>query len=109
MLKIWALLVKGLQSCQLSNFENDSTAPGFEPGPNAIAHALAGMAEAADFFLRTPTLTASNFAALWPIDPKFLAFIDQNPFSKCAKFQDAGGILRVAFAWSNWPHLHRGY
>ena len=59
-----SLLVKGLQSCRPSNFEDDSTAPGFEPGPNAIAHALAGMAEAADFFLRTPTLTASNFAAL---------------------------------------------
>ena len=35
--------------------------------------------------------------------------VDLNPFSKCAKFQDAGGILRVAFAWPNWPHLHRGY
>ena len=56
--------MKGFQSCQLSNFENDSTLPGIEPGPNAIAHNLGGMAEAADFFLRTPTLTASNFAAL---------------------------------------------
>ena len=87
MLKIWALLVKGLQSCRLSNFENDSTAPGFEPGPNAIAHALAGMAEAADFFLRTPTLTASNFAALWPTDPKFLALKDLNVLKKYIKYQ----------------------
>ena len=64
MLKIWALLVKGLQSCWLSNFENDSSSPGIEPGPNAIAHNSGGMAEAADFFLRAPTLTASNFKAL---------------------------------------------
>ena len=109
MLKIWALLVKGLQSCRLSNFENDSTAPGFEPGPNGIAHALAGMAEAADFFLRTPTLTASNFAALWPTDPKFLALKDLNLFLKCVKFQDAGSILKVDFARSKWHHFHRVY
>ena len=43
--------------------------PGSIPGKlktrlNALAHNLAGMAEAADFFLRTPTLAASNFAAL---------------------------------------------
>ena len=64
MLKIVGLKVKGLQSCRLSNFENDSTPSGLEPGPNAIAHTSAGMAEAADFFLRTPTLTATNFKAL---------------------------------------------
>ena len=34
-----------------------------EPGPYALAHTLGGMAKAADFFLRTPTLKASNFAA----------------------------------------------
>ena len=102
-------LIRAPFVCQLSNFKNDLTPGRLEPGPNGIAHTSAGMAEAADFFLRTPTLTASNFAALWSTDPKFLAFIDLNPFSKCVKFQDAGGILRVAFAWSNWPHLHRGY
>ena len=32
--------------------------------PNVLAHTLGGMAEAADFFLKTPKLTASNFAAL---------------------------------------------
>ena len=61
---IWGLLVKGLQSCWLSNFENDLTPGGLKPGPIALAHTSAGMAEAADFFLRSPTLTASNFAAL---------------------------------------------
>ena len=48
----------------MSNFENDSTAPGIEPGPNAIAHNMGGMAEAADFFLRIPTLTASNLSCV---------------------------------------------
>ena len=64
MLKIWSLLVKGLQSYQPSNFENDSTPGVLEPGPNALAHNSGGMAEAADFFLGTPTLTTINFAAL---------------------------------------------
>ena len=63
-LKYFGLLVKGLQSYQLSNFENDSTPSQLEPGPIAIAHNLGGMAEAADFLLRTPKLTASNFAVL---------------------------------------------
>ena len=35
-----------------------------KPGPNALAHTSAVKAEAADFFLRPPTLTASNFEAL---------------------------------------------
>ena len=52
------------QRASKSNFENDRSGPGNELGLNALAHKLGGMAEAADFFLRTPTLTASNFAAL---------------------------------------------
>ena len=55
---------KGLQSYQPSNFENDWSGPGIEPRLNAIAHNSGGMAEVADFFLRTPTFKASNFAAL---------------------------------------------
>ena len=35
-----------------------------------------GRGRPADFFLRPPTLTASNFAAVWPTDPKFLAIKD---------------------------------
>ena len=85
MLKNMSLQVKGLQSCQLSNFENDSILPGIEPGQNAIAHNSGGMAEAADFFLRTPTLTASNFAALSPTDPKFSAIKDLFPFKTVSK------------------------
>ena len=67
------------------------------------------MAEAADFFLRTPTLTASNFAALWPTDPKFLALKYLLFFSQCSEFQSAGSILKVGFALSKWPHFNRAY
>ena len=51
-----------MQSYWPSKFENDSTTDKLEPGSIALAHNLGGMAEAADFFLRTPTLKASNFA-----------------------------------------------
>ena len=64
MIKILDLQVKGLQSYWLSKFENDLTLDVLKPGPNALAHTSAEMAKAADFLLRTPTLTASNFAAL---------------------------------------------
>ena len=64
MLKIWSLWVKGLQNYQPSNFENDSTPGQLEPGLTEFAHDSGGMAEAADFFLKTPTLTASDLAAL---------------------------------------------
>ena len=74
-------MVKGLQRCWLSNFENDSTASGIEPGSNAIAYNMGGMVEGEDFFLRTPTLTASNFEALRSTDPKFSALQDLNSFS----------------------------
>ena len=45
-----------------------------------IAQALAGMAKAADFFLRIPTLTDSNFEALRPTDPQILVYKDLNLF-----------------------------
>ena len=57
-------LVKGLQSCGLSNFESDLIPDKRESGPNALAHTLAVMAESVDFFLRLQTLTADNFEAL---------------------------------------------
>ena len=74
MLKIYDLQVRGLQSYWPSNFENDLSSPGIEPGPNAIAHNSGGMAEVADFFLRTPTLVASNFTALCLKFKKLAAF-----------------------------------
>ena len=68
-----------------------------------------GQGHVADFFMRPPTLKASNFAALWPTDPKFLALKDLNPLKKYIKNQEASSILNVVFAFSKWPHLHRAY
>ena len=68
-----------------------------------------GRGRLADFFLRPPTLTACNFAALQPTDPKFLALKDLNLLKKHTKNQVASSILKVIFAFSKWPHLHRAY
>ena len=46
-----------------------------------------GRGRLADFFLRPPTLTASNFAALWPTDPKFSAFKHLNLFKSTPKIK----------------------
>ena len=46
-----------------------------------------GRGRLADFFLRPPTLTASNFAALWPTDPIFTAFKDLNLLKKYIKIK----------------------
>ena len=46
------------QSYQLSNFENDSTLGVLEPGPNVLAQTSVGMAEPADFLLRTQTFNS---------------------------------------------------
>ena len=78
-------------------------------GSNPSRLADWGRGRLADFFLRPPTLTASNFAALWSTDPKFLALKDLLFFSQDIEFQVAGSILKVVFALSNWPHLHRAY
>ena len=67
------------------------------------------MAEGADFFLRTPTLTASNFETLWPRDPRFLSSKDLNPFLILSKFQETSSILMVGYAMSEWPYFHRAY
>ena len=66
-----------------------------------------GRGRLADFFLRPPTLTAINFAALWPADSKFSALKDLNLLKKHTKNQEASSILRVVFTLSKWPHLHR--
>ena len=101
--------MKGLQSYQPSNFENDSTPDELEPGLIALVHNSGGMAEAADFFLRTPTLAASNFAALWSTNPKFSALKDLNLLKKYTKNQEDSYNFRLGFALSNRPHLHRAY
>ena len=55
------------------------------------------------------SLMAGNFAALWPTDPKFSALKNLNPFQTVSKVKEASNILRVVFALSKWPHLHRAY
>ena len=83
----------------------------FDPGRSRIRADRFewGRGRMADFFLRPPTLTDSNFAALWPTDPKFLALKVLNPFKTVSKVQKTSSILRVGFALSKWPHLHRTY
>ena len=44
-----------------------------------------GQGRAADFFVRPPTLIASNFDGLWPTDPIFLAEKELIPFPKYSK------------------------
>ena len=63
----------------------------------------------ADFFFRPPTLMTDIFAALWHTDLKFLSLKDLNLLKKHTKNQEASSILRVVFALSKWPHLHRAY
>ena len=48
-------------------------------------------------------------AALCPTDSKFSALKILNPFKTVSKVQEARRILRVAFALSKGPHLHRAY
>ena len=52
---------------------------------------------------------AGNFAALWPTDSKFSAIKDLNFLKKHTKNQVASSILKVLFAFSKWPHLHKAY
>ena len=63
----------------------------------------------ADFFLRLPTLKASNFEALWLTDPILLAWKDLIRFPKHTKIQESGSFFRVGFVLSMTPHLHRAY
>ena len=61
----------------------------------------------ADFFLRPPTLTAGNFEALSPTDPKFLALKDLNLFKKhIPKIKRLATIIGLGFALSNRPHFN---
>ena len=46
------------------------------------------------------TLMAGNFAALLPIDPKFLALKDLNLFKTFLKIQEASNILYLGLALS---------
>ena len=78
-------------------------------GPNPSRLADWGRGRLADFFLRPPTLTASNFAALWPTEPIFTAFKVLILFSTVSKDQKASSILKVGFDLSKWPYFHSAY
>ena len=53
------------------------------------------------------TSCQSNFEALWPTDFILAALKDLNLLKKHFKKQEAGSILKVDFAISKSPHLHR--
>ena len=52
---------------------------------------------------------AGKFAGLWPIEQKILSLKELNLFKEYTKIQEASSTLRVVFALSKWPHLHRAY
>ena len=58
-------------------------------------------------FLRPLTLTAGNFAALWPTDPKFSALKDLNLFETVTKLQVVISMLEMVFSLSKWGHFDR--
>ena len=55
------------------------------------------------------SLMAGNFAAHWPTDSKVSALKHLNFLKRHTKNQEASSILRVVFALSKWPHLHREF
>ena len=108
MFKCWKFGVCRSMGCKVTGrqtFRMIGSRLGIEPGQTGWL----GPGPAGRLFLRPPTLTAGNFAALWPTDPKFSAFKNLNPFKILSKVQEATIILRVTFALSKWPHLHRAY
>ena len=62
----------------------------------------------ADFFLRPPILTASNFEALSPTDSIFQALTDLSPFQNERRFKRLAAFLGLVLL-SQTPHLHRAY
>ena len=83
----------------------------FDPGPPRTRADWfeCGRGRMADFFVRPPTLTTSNFEAIWLKDFKFSAIKDLNRLKKYAKYQKASSILRVGFAFSKYPYFNRAY
>ena len=62
-----------------------------------------GQGWAADFFLRPPNLTASNFEALQSLDPIITELKYLNFLKKHTKTQEASSILIVGFAPLEYP------
>lgn len=89
-----------------SNFENDLNQDGLEPNPKALARTLAVMTEAADLFLRPPTLTELVTLTCRPYN----ASIERcKPFPKTnQEFKRVAAFQRyIGFATSKFPQFHR--
>ena len=68
-----------------------------------------GRGWAADFILRPPTWTASNFKSLWSTDSIFTVLKDLNLLKKYIKNQEAHYNFRLGFALSNRPYFNSAY
>ena len=69
------LWVKGMQSCGLSNFENDLIIQDSNLGCTCLVR----VRQRYMIFFRSPTLTACNFAALWPTETHRTSFEISKP------------------------------
>ena len=76
-LKIQGLLVKGLQSYQLSAGHKKKSADQPRPLSNQSPRIQVVLG-----LNHSQSLMAEHFAALWPTHPKFWAMKDLNPFKK---------------------------
>ena len=63
----------------------------------------------ADFFLRPPTLTASNFDALRPTDPIFTVLKDLSLLKRYIRNKEALYNFNLDFALSNRSHFNSVY
>ena len=68
-----------------------------------------GLGQVADFFLRSPALTSSNFKALWSTDLILTILKEITLVKNYTKNQEASCIFRIIFAHSKSPHFHRAY
>ena len=103
-LKIWGLLVKGLQSYQLSKLEVTRKSLPTGPGPSRTSWPMMRVVPGSN---HSQNLMAGHFAALWPTDPKFSALKELSLFQTMSNIQEASSISRVGFALLKWPHFHR--
>ena len=71
------------------------------------------IAEVNIFYLVTKpsTLKACNFAAFWLIKTTATVHLwkDLYPLVQIVAAQETSSILKIGFALSKWPHLHRAY
>ena len=76
MLNIWSLQIKGLQNYRPSNFENDWSGPGFEPGPTALSGAGAGW----QTFFKTSDIDSQYFCSPLTYRAQIFSIKRSKPF-----------------------------